>query len=155
MRSGLELPAEPVTIGHDVVIRLCVLRPRPHQQAAPAWDLGHLDVTRAAPGRFQLAQWLAGLISGGERFPRAPFPLHVHRHPTTVTTGGRRTGRLAGDETGAKRNTRCRLGLVARFPSPGAPGASDTRATASGPERPSTAAQASTRVQKSPSYTSG
>ena len=73
MGCGLELPAEllagqrgehgeagiedkPVTIGHDVVIRLSILQARPHQQAAPMRNLGHLDVTRAARDRFQLAK---------------------------------------------------------------------------------------------------
>ena len=62
---------------HDVVIWLSVLRPRPHLQAAPLRDLGHLEVTRAARDRIQLAKRLAGLIPGGERFPGARFPLHT------------------------------------------------------------------------------
>ena len=71
---------------HDVVIWLSVLRPRPHLQAAPLRDLGHLEVTRAARDRIQLAKRLAGLIPGGERFPGARFPLHTQLHGTSHLT---------------------------------------------------------------------
>ena len=36
-----------MTVRVDVMIRLAVLQPRPHQKGAPGRDLGHLEVTRA------------------------------------------------------------------------------------------------------------
>ena len=72
-------------------------------------DLGHLDLTRAARHRFQLAARLAGLVPGGERFPRARFALHLQLHAAKAaapraarTAGSPGDGQLTGRRPGAQ-----------------------------------------------------
>ena len=68
---------QPATARPGPVVRLCVLLPGPGRQAAPRRDLGHLQVTRAPRGCFQLAGRLTGLVPGGERLPGARIALRV------------------------------------------------------------------------------
>jgi Domain of unknown function (DUF4158) len=107
--AGAHIEDQPVTIGHHVVRRLCVLRPGPRQQAAPVRDLGHLQAARAARHRFRLAGRPAGLVPGGGRFPGARLTLHARLHPAGVaasraarTAGSPGDGQLTGERPRAQ-----------------------------------------------------